>query len=93
MTKIVQDWTTPAAMAIPKEGYFELERGRYGPVFPRTPACYGFSIIAKVKEGREDAIRKHGEDHPGCDHRNSRSSLLRCACTTSAGCSSTSATA
>jgi hypothetical protein len=55
------DWTKPAALAIPKEGYFELERGRYGPVFPRTPACYGFSIIAKVKEGREDAIREHGK--------------------------------
>jgi hypothetical protein len=55
------DWTKPAALAIPKEGYFELERGRYGPVFPRTPACYGFSIIAKVKAGREDAIREHGK--------------------------------
>jgi hypothetical protein len=55
-----QDWTKPAAMAIPKEGYFELERGRYGPIFPKTPACYGFSIIAKVKEGREEAIREHG---------------------------------
>ena len=44
-----------------QRGYFELERGRYGPVFPRTPACYGFSIIAQVKEGREDAIREHGK--------------------------------
>ncbi|MGB5151671.1 MAG: hypothetical protein WBN99_17440 [Mycobacterium sp.] len=51
------DWTTPAALAIPKEGYFELERGRYGPVYPKTPACHGFSIIAKVKEGREDVVR------------------------------------
>ena len=49
-------------MAIPKEGYFELQRGRYGPVFPRTPACYGFSIIAKVKEGCEEAIRAYGKD-------------------------------
>ena len=48
-------------MAIPKEGYFELERGRYGPIFPRTPACYGFSIIAKVKEGREEAVRAYGK--------------------------------
>ena len=56
-----QDWAKPAAKAIPKEGYFELERGRYGPVYPRTPACYGFSIIAKVKEGREEAIRQHGK--------------------------------
>lgn len=54
-------WSQPAALAIPKEGYFELERGRYGPVFPRTPACYGFSIIAKVKEGREEAIREYGK--------------------------------
>ena len=48
----VGDWSKPAALAIPKEGYFELEHGRYGPVFPHTPACYGFSLIAKVKEGR-----------------------------------------
>jgi hypothetical protein len=54
-------WSKPAAMAIPAEGYIELQRGRYGPVFPRTPACYGFSIIAKVKPGREDAIREYGK--------------------------------
>ncbi|MFI6365421.1 hypothetical protein ACIBG0_21990 [Nocardia sp. NPDC050630] len=56
------DWSKPAAMAIPAEGYFELERGRYGPIYPRTPSCYGFSIIAKVKPGREEAIRAHGKD-------------------------------
>ena len=61
MTTTEQDWSKPAAMAIPPEGYFELERGRYGPVFPRTPACYGFSIIAKVKEGREEAVRAYGK--------------------------------
>ena len=55
------DWSKPAAMAIPKEGYFELERGRYGPIFPRTPACYGFSIIAKVKEGCVDDLRGYGK--------------------------------
>ena len=54
------EWNKPAAMAIPAEGYIEFQRGRYGPVFPRTPACYGFSIIAKVKEGREAAIREYG---------------------------------
>ena len=54
-------WAQPAAMAIPPEGYHELERGRYGPVFQRTPACHGFSIIAKVKEGREDAVRAYGK--------------------------------
>ncbi|MCV7230471.1 hypothetical protein [Mycolicibacterium komossense] len=54
-------WSKPAAMALPREGYFEPKRGRYGPIYPRTPACYGFSIIAKVKEGREDAVRAYGK--------------------------------
>jgi hypothetical protein len=61
MTNPKNDWTKPAAMAIPKEGYFELEKGRFGPIFPKTPACYGFSIIAKVKPGRESAIREYGK--------------------------------
>ncbi len=55
-----RDWTKPAAMAIPKEGYFTLEQGRFGPIYPRTPACYGFTIIAKVKAGRADAVRQYG---------------------------------
>jgi hypothetical protein len=55
------DWTRPAAMAIPKEGYFKLEQGRYGPVFPRTPANYGFTVIAKVMPGRENAIREYAK--------------------------------
>jgi len=55
------DWTKPAAMAIPKEGYFKLEQGRYGPIFPRTPANYGFTIIAKIKAGREPTIREYGK--------------------------------
>jgi hypothetical protein len=57
-----QDWTKPSAMAIPKGGYFELQRGRYGPIFPKTPACYGFSIICKVKEGHEEALRAYGKE-------------------------------
>ena len=55
------DWTKPAAMAIPKEGYFTLEQGRYGPIFPKTPANYGFTLIAKIKPGREEAIRAYGK--------------------------------
>src|SRR3982750_2785702 len=53
-------WMTPKALALPKEGYFKKEEGRYGPIFPKTPANYGFTIIVKVKEGREDAIREYG---------------------------------
>ena len=67
------DWKKPAAMAIPKEGYFKLEQGRYGPIFPRTPANYGFTIIGKDQAGkrrdrprvRQD-IRKAGGGHTGC---------------------------
>jgi hypothetical protein len=55
------DWTKPSAMAIPKEGYFKFEQGRYGPVFPKTPACHGFTLIAKIKPGREEAFREHGK--------------------------------
>jgi hypothetical protein len=55
------DWSKPSAMAIPKEGYFKLEQGRYGPIYPRTPACHGFTIIAKVKPGRVDTVREYGK--------------------------------
>ena len=59
------DWTKPAAMALPKEGYFQLEQGRYGPIFPKTPANYGFTIIAKIKPGREEVIRAYGKKIEG----------------------------
>jgi hypothetical protein len=54
------DWSKPAAVAIPKEGYFTVQNGRYGPIYPRTPACYGFTIIAKIKPGSEAIIRQYG---------------------------------
>src|SRR5437773_8047007 len=52
----------PAAMAIAKGGFCKdkVEQGRYGPIFPKSPACYGFTIIAKIKPGREDAVRGYG---------------------------------
>jgi len=58
-----QDWTHPAALAIPKEGYFpgQARQGRFGPVFPKTPACYGFTIIAPIIPGREEAIRGYAD--------------------------------
>jgi hypothetical protein len=55
------DWTKPSALALPKEGYFKPEQGRYGPVYPKTPANYGFTIIAKIKPGTEGAIRGYGQ--------------------------------
>jgi hypothetical protein len=57
------DWMKPAAMAIPKGGFFEdkVEQGRYGPIFPKTPACYGFSVIAKVIPGMEEHLYKNAK--------------------------------
>ncbi len=49
----------PQAVAMPKSTD-HLEKGKYGPVFPKTPACYGFTLIADVKPGRADAIRAYG---------------------------------
>jgi hypothetical protein len=58
-----RDWTQPSALSIPKGGVFpdRVEQGRYGPIYPRTPACYGFTIIAKIIPGREETIRAYGK--------------------------------
>ena len=69
------DWTRPAAMAIPKGGFFEdkVEQGRYGAIFPKSPACYGFSILAKVIPGKEERFYEYAKtieqavaDQPDC---------------------------
>jgi hypothetical protein len=59
-----QDWRKPAAMAIPKGGFNKngAEQGRYGPIFPKTPACYGFSILAKIIPGREEVFYQYARN-------------------------------
>ena len=59
-----QDWTKPAAMAIPKGGFSKdkVEQGRYGPIFPKTSACYGFSILAKIIPGREEVFYEYAKN-------------------------------
>ena len=49
-----QTWSKPAAIAIPKEGYFELERGRYGPVYP---AHAGMLRLLDHRQGQGGARR------------------------------------
>lgn len=49
----------PAAAVLPKSDP-TLAKGKYGPIWPKTPACYGFTIIANVKPGRADVIRGYG---------------------------------
>ena len=36
-------------------------QGRYGPVFPKTPANSGFTVVAKVSRARGQAVRDHGK--------------------------------
>ena len=50
----------PQAMAIPQETD-HLQQGKYGAIFPKTPACYGFSILAKMIPGREPAFYEHAK--------------------------------
>jgi hypothetical protein len=50
----------PAAVAIPNQSD-AFAVGKYGPIWPKTPACYGFTIVANVKPGRADAIRGYGQ--------------------------------
>jgi hypothetical protein len=50
----------PQALAIAKSTD-RLEIGKYGPIFPKTPACYGFTIVATIKPGKADAIRSYGQ--------------------------------
>ena len=40
----------------------KLQQGRYGPIFPKTPACYGFSIIAKIIPGREPVFYEYAKN-------------------------------
>lgn len=56
------DWTKPAAMATPRDKISKLEQGRYGPIFPKTPACYGFTIIAKIIPGREEVFNEYARN-------------------------------
>jgi hypothetical protein len=53
-----------SAMAVPKGGYFpdKVEQGRFGPIFPRTPINYGFTIIAKIKPGTEENFYQYARN-------------------------------
>lgn len=49
----------PQAAVIPKDTS-QFEQGKYGPISPKTPACYGFTVIASVKPGSAETIRDYG---------------------------------
>jgi hypothetical protein len=49
----------PHAVVAPKN-MSRFEQGKYGPISPKTPACYGFTVIAYVKPGTAPKIRNYG---------------------------------
>ena len=51
----------PQAMAIPQD-FDKLEQGKYGPIYPKTPACHGFTIIAKIIPGREPVFYQYAQN-------------------------------
>jgi hypothetical protein len=51
----------PIASAIPAD-HSKLEQGKWGPIFPRGPSCYGFSVIAKIKPGTEANFYQHARN-------------------------------
>src|SRR5262245_5112309 len=48
----------PQAMAMP-EDITTLPQGKYGPIFPKSPACHGFTIIAQIIPGREPVFHEY----------------------------------
>jgi hypothetical protein len=50
----------PQAMAIPRETA-QLEQGKYGPIYPKTPACHGFTLVAKIIPGREAVFYQYAQ--------------------------------
>ena len=51
----------PQAMAMPKDPA-TLPQGKYGPVYPKSPACHGFTIIAKIIPGREPIFYEYAQN-------------------------------
>jgi hypothetical protein len=51
----------PKAMAMPKDTA-KLPQGKYGPIFPKSPACHGFTIIAKIIPGSEPTFYEYAQN-------------------------------
>ncbi len=58
MPKGPESSSLPAAMAPANQAFFRPAES--GPDSASLPNCYGFSVLAKVKSGREEAVRAYG---------------------------------
>ena len=54
-TSTEHDWTKPQAMAIPKEGYFKLEKGRMGQYFHGLQPAMAFP--SSQRSNREERMQ------------------------------------
>ena len=73
------DWTKPAAMAIPKEGYFKLEQGPVRANFPQNPGqlrLYRYRKDQAGKRRNRPPIRQNHREGGGRD--------TGCSCTSQA---------
>jgi hypothetical protein len=50
----------PQAMAMATD-LSTLPQGKYGPIYPKSPANYGFTIIAKIIPGREKIFHEYAQ--------------------------------
>ena len=51
----------PKAMVMPKDPS-TLPQGKYGPIYPKSPACHGFTIIAKIIPGSESVFYEYAQN-------------------------------
>ena len=89
--ELKQNWTQPAAMAIPKGGYVKdkVEQGRYGPIFRKRQPAMAFQFLRKSSPDGKSA----STSMQGILKGPSRPSPIVSLClsyTTSSGCSSRS---
>ncbi len=63
MAQDEKNWGKPQAMAIPKEGDFELRQGNYGPVFPQRHrhVFTGLRSSPKSYRAESEIIREYGK--------------------------------
>jgi hypothetical protein len=51
----------PQAMAMPRDTS-TLPQGKYGPIYPKSPACHGFTVVAKIIPGREPVFYEYAQN-------------------------------
>ena len=61
-TRSKQQWTSDRKPWPFRPRPITCDKGKYGPIYPKTPACYGFSILAKIIPGREPVFHEYAKN-------------------------------